>query len=245
MAIRINLIDHQRKFRTEHSYFGRLFSRGRGKFANIHPLTDTVSGDQANKLNLACLANLVDGNQTGVNVSTFNIVGKNQTGINIAWGPLGGATVGTVTGAVVGLFSGGFIGIIPGCIVGAKFGSYLGSYLGFNLVSGDQKGITVAPTLNAVLGDQAGLTIAGIVNYVEGTAKGISLAVYSRVGKLAGITIGLINIVDNSRESRGLQLGILNIRKDSWLFVFPGFAFSLGLGNKPVSREPEGSEEVT
>ncbi len=146
------------------------------------------------------------GGQLGFNISVVNEVGTDghyadQKAISIA--VLGNSVLGNQTGVTVS----GFGNRVDG---NQKWFHAAGV---FNLVTGMLKGFSVAGILNHV--NNAKGVVVGSLAFVDGMLKGFAAGIFCVTHTLRGVMIGLYTEVTDADNSKGVQIGLINIKHTS------------------------------
>jgi hypothetical protein len=182
-------------------------------------------------LNVSLNKNTAYGDQKGVNISSLNKAEGSQIGLNIAAVTNDVGKNGDQKGCSISLFNlvkNSQVGFNLGIVNFAEYGNQTGANLGVtNVTAAGQSGFTLSGLLNLSF-YQCGLAISGLLNvseFVFGAVispalviaeklKGFAAGLLTYTERFSGVIVGVVNIVKNSKESAGVQIGLLNISLD-------------------------------
>lgn len=151
-------------------------------------------------LQFSGLANLNSGALEGVQVSgLFNTTLTDATGSQLAFG--GNIMKGNLTG--------GQVSFVGNAIQGHLNGPQLA--FGANIVRDSLRGIQVGGAFNSARHVKGAQLSMGI-NIVREKTTGFQLGAFNKTGKLSGIQMGVINVVDSLEK--GATIGLINLVKN-------------------------------
>ena len=154
----------------------------------------------ARGLTTAGMASWVKGNATGITASgLITAVEGNSRGLTTAG--MASGFDGSATGMTVSILS--------NCIGDNATGLTAGLV---NIIDKNANGLTAA-AVNLIEGNTKGILVSLLGASVGGAVKGFAASIITRCHSFKGVMLGLINFTETA--SRGVQLGLLNIRMDA------------------------------
>lgn len=189
----------------------------------------SVTGRDANGVQIAGLSNMVGGSMHGIQIAGItNVNGNDFGGLSLSGlvGITGNHTQGAALSGLVNITGNDNRGVIIGGLLNITGQESSGVQLAglANISGGNSKGINTAGVLSVVDGDLTGVQISGLCNILSDTITGLQLSGLSNVagGTVTGVQIAPLNV---AFHAKGLQIGLVNYYKKSL------DGFQLGLVN--------------
>lgn len=211
----------------------------------------SVTGKDANGLQVAGLSNMVGGGMHGVQVAGItNINGNNLAGLSIAGliGITGNDAKGILLSGLAhingdnarGAILSGLLNVSGEDAIGFHFAGLAnvsgGHFQGvassglLSVVGKDLQGVQLAGLANITAEEVTGLQVSGLGNVAGGTVRGVQLAAANIAIRAKGLQIGLFNYYKEKLD--GFQLGLVNAnpRTKIQMMLFGGNATKLNVG---------------
>lgn len=158
-----------------------------------------ISGDKAQGLMAGGLVNISGEAMQGISLGVLlNISGNKSCGVQI------GGMAQITGGNSSGISLGGLLNVTGESMNGVQMAGLL------NIAGSKVNGIQLAPLGNVTGENLHGLQLSGIGNLCGGTVKGVQIAPFNASKRVTGLQIGLVNYRKDSL-SRGAQLGVVNL----------------------------------
>lgn len=220
-------------------------------------ILSSMTGKDANGVQVAGLSNMVGGSMRGVQVAGItNINGNNLTGLSVAGlvSITGNHACGVIASGLAnisgdhtrGIFISGLLNVSGEGASGMLFSGLAnvagGSFKGLsgagllNVVGKNLAGMQLSALANITAEELAGVQLSGLGNVVGGTLHGLQIGAANMATRAKGVQIGLFNYYKESLD--GFQLGLVNANPQTrvQLMLFGGNATKLNAGARFKNR---------